>query len=193
MPVYAAFGFSSKKISIIKTSYACLAKKTLFILFRPPPPGMRPPLGMRPPPPMMMMRPPIPPPMARGGFRGGMRGIIKPGRFQRGGMHGPIRGGKVMKKNRPSLKNIDLTKPWITEALKAEFAKKDELLGMAKNSQSQDDWAKYREQREKCSKIYQEAETENLGHVEVRIPQLLPESKFKRNTAPIDYTADVHL
>lgn len=151
---------------------------------RPPPPGMRPPMGMRPPPPMMMMRPPMPPPM-RGGFRGGPRGA-------KGPMRG-IRKGRIIKKNRPSLKNIDLTKPWVTEALKSEFAKKDELLAAAKNTQSQDDWAKYREQREKCSKAYQEAETQNLGQVEVRIPQLLPETKFKRNTAPIDYTADVNL
>ncbi|XP_050306782.1 FMR1-interacting protein NUFIP1-like [Anthonomus grandis grandis] len=62
---------------------------------RPPPPGLRPPPpGMRPPPPMMMGPPlgPPGPPMMRGGFRGGPRGAMKPGRFQRGGMRGAIRG-----------------------------------------------------------------------------------------------------
>ncbi|KAL1490633.1 hypothetical protein ABEB36_013294 [Hypothenemus hampei] len=132
---------------------------------RPPPPGMRgPPPGLRPPlPPMMLMRPPGPPPPMRGGFRG-----MKPpmGRFSRGGMMGGLRGGRVMKKNRPSLRNIDLSKPWVTDAIKAEFSRKDELLGIAKTTQSQEDWANYRDQREKCSRVYHEAESQNAGQVE---------------------------
>lgn len=167
--------------------------------FRPPPLGVRPPPGirgpppgMRPPPPMMMMRPPGPPP-GRGGFRGGMRGGMKPGPFLRGGMRGGVRGGRIMRRNRPSLKNVDLSKPWVSDAIREEFGKKDELLVAAKNTQAQEDWAKYREQREKCSRIYQEAESANGEPAEVRIPQLLPENKFKRTTAPIDYTADVNL
>ncbi|XP_066263062.1 FMR1-interacting protein NUFIP1-like [Euwallacea similis] len=130
-----------------------------------PPPGIRPPPpGMRPPPPMMMMHP-AGPPLGRGGFRGGMRGGMKPG-FPRGGMRGGIRGGRIIKKNRPSLKNVDLTKSWVTDAIKAEFYTKDQLLAVAKNTQSQDDWAKYREQREKCSRVYQQAESENVGQPE---------------------------
>ncbi|XP_060518966.1 FMR1-interacting protein NUFIP1-like [Cylas formicarius] len=129
---------------------------------RPPPPGMRLPPGLRPPPPpMMMMRPPIPPLPMRGAFRGGPRG--KP-RFP--SFRGVNKRGKIIKKTRPSMKNIDLTKPWVSEAIKAEFTKKEELLAAAKTSQSQDDWAKYREQREKCSKVYQEAETQNAGEQE---------------------------
>lgn len=157
---------------------------------RPPPPGMRPPHpGMRPPPPMMMGRPPMPPPM-RGGFRGGIRG--KGGRFPPNNMRGVSRKSRIIKK-RPSLKNVDLTQPFVTEAIKAEFAKKDELLAAAKTSQSKEDWAKYREQREKCTKVYQNAEKEAGGQEEVRIPQLLPQTIFTRITAPIDYTADVSL
>uniref|UniRef100_A0AAR5PF25 C2H2-type domain-containing protein n=1 Tax=Dendroctonus ponderosae TaxID=77166 RepID=A0AAR5PF25_DENPD len=125
---------------------------------RSPPPGMRPP-----PPPMMMMRPPVPP-LLRGGF-GPIRGM-KPGRFQRGGNFGGVRGGNVMKKNRPSLKMIDLNKPWVTAAIKSAFHMKDKLLAAAKQTQNQDDWAKYRDQREKCTKMYQEAEVENGGQVE---------------------------
>lgn len=159
---------------------------------RPPPPGMRPPPPrMRPPPPPMMMgRPPVPPPM-RGGFRGGMRGKM---RFPSGppNMRGVHPKSKMIKK-RPTLKNIDLTKPFVTDAIKSEFARKNELLGLAKTSQSQEDWAKYREQREKCNKVYQVAEMEHIGQEEVRIPQLLPEINFTRITAPIDYTADITL
>lgn len=164
---------------------------------RPPPPGMRPPPpGMRPPPPPPVMmrgmgRPPVPPPM-RGPFRGGMRGKI---RFPPGPPN-MIRGvhpkSKMIKK-RPTLKNVDLSKSFVTETIKAEFTKKDELLATAKKSQNQDDWAKYREQREKCTKAYQAAEMEHAGQEEVRIPQLLPETNFTRVTAPIDYTADVML
>nr|CAH7744487.1 unnamed protein product [Callosobruchus chinensis] len=157
---------------------------------RPPMPGMRPPPpGMHPPPPMMMGGPPLPPPM-RGGFRGGMRGK---GRFPPPNFRGVNKKSKVIKKNKPAAKTIDLTKSFVTEAIKAEFTKKEELLTSAKASQDKDDWAKYREQREKCNKLYQAAETEAAGQPEVRIPQLLPESNFTRITAPIDYTADVSL
>lgn len=104
-----------------------------------------------------------------------------------------IKRGRIVKKNRTSLKNIDLFKPWVTDAMRTEFAKKDELLAQAKQTQSLDDWKNYRDQREKCSKIYQEGRTAQVGQQEVRIPQLMPESNFKRTTAPIDYTADVNL
>nr|CAI5862080.1 unnamed protein product [Callosobruchus analis] len=130
---------------------------------RPPMPGMRPPPpGMHPPPPMMMGGPPLPPPM-RGAFRGGMRGK---GRFPPPNFRGVNRKSKVIKKNKPAAKTIDLTKSFVTEAIKAEFTKKEELLTSAKASQDKDDWAKYREQREKCNKLYQAAETEAAGQPE---------------------------
>nr|XP_023014160.1 disheveled-associated activator of morphogenesis 1-like [Leptinotarsa decemlineata] len=132
---------------------------------RPLPPGMRPPPpGMRPPPPMMMMGPPM-----RGMFRGGMRGKARfPPPIPPNGFRGVNKKSKVIKKtNRPSLKNVDLTKSWVTETIKAEFAKKEELLAAAKASQKQEDWIKYREQREKCSKVYQEAEKNAGGQPEV--------------------------
>ncbi|KAL3282865.1 hypothetical protein HHI36_006025 [Cryptolaemus montrouzieri] len=117
---------------------------------RPPPPGMRPP-----PPPHMMNRPPIPPPMA---FRGG------PGRG-RGGFKG-IQKGKIIKKRKTNAKPMDLTKPWVTEAIKTEFTKKDELLAKAKESSKQEDWTTYREQRDKCTKVYHAAEMEFVGQQE---------------------------
>lgn len=162
---------------------------------RPPPPGMRPPHpGMRPPPPMMMMGP-MPPPMRGGMFRGGMRGRGKfpmvpmgPSNFR-----GVNKKSKVIKKPTKPVVNLDLNKSFVTEAIKAEFAKKEELLTAAKSSQKKEDWTKYREQREKCTKLYEEAEKACGGQEEVRIPQLLPETNFTRITAPIDYTADIHL
>lgn len=86
-----------------------------------------------------------------------------------------------------------MTKEFVTQAIKDEFAKKDELLAKAKASQDKNDWAAFREQREKCNQMYHSAEMDFVGQQEVRIPQLLPETKFARVTAPIDYTADVHL
>ncbi|XP_045470589.1 DNA-binding protein K10-like [Harmonia axyridis] len=140
---------------------------------RPPPPGMRPP-------PHMINRP-IHPPMQknRGGFSNhGFKGVQK---------------GKIIKKRKTVPKALDLTKPWVTESIKFEFTKKDELLNKAKETTKQEDWVFYREQRDKCTKIYQAAELNFSGQQEVRIPQLLPDVKFARITAPIDYTADVKL
>lgn len=112
------------------------------------------------------------------------------GRF---GFRPPKKPNKVTKKRRPQMKDIDLTKPWVTAAIRAEFAVKDELLATAKGTQNKEDWALYRQQREKCSQVYHATEMEFIGQQEVRIPQLLPETNFTRITAPIDYTADVYL
>jgi hypothetical protein len=81
----------------------------------------------------------------------------------------------------------------VTDAIRDEFKKNDELLAAAKNSDSKEAWATYRGHREKCSHMYHAAEMEFVGQQEVRIPQLLPATNFARVTAPIDYTADVHL
>lgn len=101
-----------------------------------------------------------------------------------------------MKKRKP-VKEIDLAKPWVTEAMKAEFVKKDELLKNAKATSNTEDWAKYREQRNKCTQVYGTAKLEYIGQhpEEVRIPQLMPAAQGPPpvNMAPIDYTADVVL
>ncbi|KAJ8956797.1 hypothetical protein NQ318_014211 [Aromia moschata] len=82
----------------------------------------------------------------------------------------PVQGRHPRQRtNRPSMRNIDLSNSWVTDAVKAEFAKKDELLAAAKTSQSKEDWAKYREQREKCNKVYQAAEMEFIGQQESHI------------------------
>lgn len=142
-------------------------------------------MHMRPPPPPMMG----PPLHMRGmGFRG--RGGPPPrGRFPPGpGMQ----RGRIMKRKRMT-KEIDLNKQWVTEAIKIEFKKKEELLAAARGTTNKDSWTKYRAQREKCNQMYQSAEMEFIGQPEVRITQLLPTTNFAPNTAPIDYTADVFL
>lgn len=96
------------------------------------------------------------------------------------------------------MRNVDLNKPFVTDAIRAEFTKKDELLAAAKSTQTREDWAKYREQRTKCFEMYHKEEaaanktTQNGQQEEVRITQLMPNSNFPRNSAPIDYTADVN-
>lgn len=147
----------------------------------PPPPGMRPPPpGMRLPPPHMMGMPPM---RGMGFRRGAPRRKFPPG----------IQKGRVMKRRRPMIKDMDLSKEWVTEVIKQEFKKKDELLAAAKSSESKEAWVTYRTQRDKCSQMYHAAEMEFVGQQEVRIPQLLPATNFAIVTAPIDYTADIHL
>lgn len=159
---------------------------------RPMPPNMRPPPGMRPPPPHMirpmppMMRPPNGPM-----FRPPPPPLLPHNRMKR-----PIMiKGKIMKKKRTTIK-IDLSKPWVSEALKAEFTKKDDLLKNAKHSQKPADWSLFRDQREKCNNMYSAAKTEYIDKnpEDVRIPQLMPMNHLKPVvTGPIDYTADVIL
>jgi hypothetical protein len=158
----------------------------------PPRPGMRPPPpGMRPPPPHMMGMPPGPPPMRGMGFRRGIP-MNRHRKFPMGNFKG-VQKGRIMKRGRSMIKDLDLTKEWVTDAIRDEFKKNDELLAAAKNSDSKEAWATYRGHREKCSHMYHAAEMEFVGQQEVRIPQLLPATNFARVTAPIDYTADVHL
>lgn len=163
----------------------------------PPPHGMRPPPRMRPLPPGIM-RPMMPPPPMMGpggigprGFRPGPPPPLMPPNKMR-----KVQKGRVVKKKRIILKDIDLTKPWVTEQIKSEFNKKEELLKHAKNTQNPGDWSTYREQREKCNRIYTTSRMEYIGQhpEEVRIPQLMPQANNAPViTAPIDYTADVQL
>lgn len=162
---------------------------------RPPPPNMRPGPGMRPPPPHLL-RPIGPPMMPPHGPRGPR---FHPRLLPPSPMQNKMRRnhkGRIMKKRRPSLINVDLTKQWVTEQIKQEFSKKDNLLKLAKSTQKSSDWSQYRDQREKCSKIYNMAKLDYIGKhpEEVRIPQLMPPTQnVPVITAPIDYTADVLL
>lgn len=95
------------------------------------------------------------------------------------------------------VKDMDLTRPWVSEAVKAEFNAKEELLKKAKESSKPEDWTAYREQREKCTELYNVAKLEYIGQhpEEVRIPQLMPQQSQPSavNSTNIDYTADVFL
>lgn len=95
-----------------------------------------------------------------------------------------------------NLDELDLSKPWVTEAVLAEFKRRDELLRVAKETSKSEDWGAYRVQQEKCGDLYNAAKLEYIGQhpEEVRIPQLMPARVSPVvNTAAIDYTADVVL
>lgn len=162
--------------------------------------SMRPPPGMRPPPPPPplphhMMRSMMPMPGPRDS-RGNFFRPIPPQLIQQKMRKVTMNKGQFIKKKRSLVKSLDLTKPWVTESIRAEFNKRDELLRTAKSTQKQEDWASYREQREKCTNFYNSAKTKfNGGYPEeVRIPQLMPSNlQTPVLTAPIDYTADVIL
>jgi hypothetical protein len=131
----------------------------------PPRPGMRPPPpGMRPPPPHMMGMPPGPPPMRGMGFRRGIP-MNRHRKFPMGNFKG-VQKGRIMKRGRSMIKDLDLTKEWVTDAIRDEFKKNDELLAAAKNSDSKEAWATYRGHREKCSHMYHAAEMEFVGQQE---------------------------
>ncbi|KAF5303011.1 hypothetical protein FQR65_LT08340 [Abscondita terminalis] len=148
-------------------------------------PPLPPPLGLLPPPGMNMrshMRLPMPPL------------IMRPPRNFKPSMNNKrhINQGKIIKRKRSA--ETDLNKPWVTEQVKVEFAKKDALLKTAKSTFQSSDWATYRSQRDRCNKIYAAAKLEYIGQhpEEVRIPQLMSQpSNVPILTEPIDYTADV--
>lgn len=161
----------------------------------PPPMGMRPrPMMMRPPPPPPpLMRPP-PPMMGRFPPRGPPP-MFMPNNKMRQLKNKIIK--KAPKKKLNPQNQYDLTSPWITETIKAEFTKKNELLAKAKaatEASKNDDWNAFKEQRTKCEKMYKAAKLEYIGKhpEEVRIPQLMPKNQHTPViTEPLDFTADV--
>lgn len=156
---------------------------------RPRPMGMpmRPPPLMRPPPPMMGRFPPRgPPPM------------FPPNNKMRQ-LKNKIGQKKTGKKRVNTQNQFDLKSPWVTEDIREEFKKKDELLAKAKaatEASKANDWNAYKEQRAKCDKMYKAAKLEYIGKhpEEVRIPQLMPKNHTTPViTDPLDFTADVVL
>lgn len=160
----------------------------------PPPPGpMRPrPHGMpmRPPPPPLM-RPP-PPMMGRFPPRGPPP-MFPPNKMRQ--LKNKMNKKNMKKKNNQN--QFDMTSPWVTEEIKTEFGKKEELLTKAKaatEATKTTDWNAFKEQRSKCDKIYKAAKLEYIGKhpEEVRIPQLMPKNQHTPViTVPLDFTADV--
>lgn len=159
----------------------------------PPPMGMRPRHGMpmRPPPPLM--RPP-PPMMGRFPPRGPPQ-MFPPNNKMR---HLKNKTGKKNQKKKANSQNqYDMSSPWVTEEIKAEFEKRNELLTKAKaatEATKNDDWNAFKEQRTKCEKKYKAAKLEYIGKhpEEVRIPQLMPKNQHTPViTIPLDFTADV--
>lgn len=161
----------------------------------PPPMNMRRPMGMpmRPPPPPLM-RPP--PPMGMGRFPPrGPPPMFPPNKMRQ--LKNKMNKKSVKNKNKSN--QFDLTSPWVTEEIKNEFKKKDELLAKAKSATEATkttDWDAFKEQRSKCDKMYKAAKMEYIGKhpEEVRIPQLMPKNQHTPViTVPLDFTADVVL
>lgn len=162
----------------------------------PPPPMGRPrPLGMgpmRPPPPLM--RPPPPPMMGTFPPRGPPP-MFPPAKMRQ--LKNKINSKKGAKKRQFQQNQVDLKSPWVTDEIRAEFKKKEELLLKAKSANEAtktEQWNAFKEQRTKCDKMYKAAKMEYIGKhpEEVRIPQLMPKNHTTPViTDPLDFTADV--
>lgn len=110
-----------------------------------------------------------------------------------------INAKKSNKKKQSQQNQVDLKSPWVSEDLRNEFKKKEELLAKAKSateSTKTEQWNAFKEQRTKCDKMYKAAKMEYIGKhpEEVRIPQLMPKNHTTPViTDPLDFTADVVL
>lgn len=106
-------------------------------------------------------------------------------------------GKKNIRKRTNQQTQYDMSSPWVTEEIKAEFEKKNELLTKAKaatEATKNDCWNAFKEQRAKCEKMFKAAKMEYIGKhpEEVRIPQLMPKNQHTPViTVPLDFTADV--
>ncbi|XP_044727535.1 uncharacterized protein DDB_G0283697-like isoform X2 [Chrysoperla carnea] len=176
-----------------------------------PPMGMRGPMGPMPPPPMMrgppMLNrgPPLPPPMMMG--RGGppmmgpppMGPPFGPPMPLMGGMNGPRNGrmngrsrgvkkfGKK-KKTKFGINNEEnLSKPWVTDELREEIKKKDELLKKAQETNKNEDWEPYKTQRDKCVKMYQTAKAEYVGKHPEEVDLHLSDENDDENESDEEY------
>lgn len=58
---------------------------------------------------------------------------------------------------------MEVNKPWITEALKAEIHKKFELYKVAKEKKAEADWLAFKEQRILVGKMTSAAKLEYIG------------------------------
>lgn len=150
---------------------------------RPPPfPGMGPPIRHFGPPmgprgphnragPMMpRMRPPLPhmmPPMMRP--QRPMRPPIKK-------LNKMVQNEGKMKKKKLKFRSFYVTRPWVNDELRAEIAKKDSLFDQAKSSNKADDWAAFKEQKDKCVHMYSALKLEFIGqHPEEDVGKIMAE------------------
>ncbi|XP_050087977.1 transcription elongation regulator 1 [Anopheles aquasalis] len=125
----------------------------------PPPPGMG-----------RMLPPPIRP---HGGMMRRQPNGLFPGprmhAFARNGMappNGSANGNRMGARAKPTQPNRDpfaLDKPWVTEQIKAEHDKKEELANRLKGHRDDALFAQFKEQRDKFVKMYESARLEFIG------------------------------
>ncbi|XP_017045977.1 DNA-binding protein K10 isoform X2 [Drosophila ficusphila] len=156
--------------------------------FQPPMPGMRgppmPPMGGPPPPPpphFMRRNGPGPGPMMGGPPPMHMMGPRMPPRGMPPGPFGPMNmnGGRIMKPNPKlikqavkgkssikTLKNLinqyPIDKPWVTDEIRAEHAKKTDIENRLKGHKDDELFAQYKGQRDKFVGLYEAAREEYL-------------------------------
>ncbi|XP_035781008.1 DNA-binding protein K10-like [Anopheles albimanus] len=126
----------------------------------PPPPGMG-----------RMLPPPIrPPSMLRRQPNGLFPGMgPRMHAFARNGMappNGNANGNRMGVRAKPTPPNRDpfaLDKPWVTEQIKAEHDKKEELANRLKGHRDDALFAQFKEQRDKFVKMYEAARIEFIG------------------------------
>ncbi|KAK6623183.1 hypothetical protein RUM43_009035 [Polyplax serrata] len=67
------------------------------------------------------------------------------------------------KNNEQPVPEIDLTKPWVTEEIKSEDAKKQELLEVWRKTKDDGDWSNYKSQKQVVKTLYDKAKDEYLA------------------------------
>ncbi|KAL0274437.1 UNVERIFIED_CONTAM: hypothetical protein PYX00_006860 [Menopon gallinae] len=129
-----------------------------------PGPMFRGPPGMYGPPPMGF--PPGPPPFGPpffGGPGGSNFGPRRPpgyGKFPRKN----FKGRNQQRNSNSQAVEIDLSKPWVTEEIKSEESKKLECLETWRKSKDDNDWSKYKEQKQVVQEMYDKAKAEYLAN-----------------------------
>jgi len=169
---------------------------------RPPPPMMRG-MGPRPPPydaPMRGRGAPrgghpargrgAPPGAARGWSSTRSRGTR--GRGARGGRgatkttpaKSPANASSIKTKNEKEKDELALSRPWITDALKAEILKKAELQALSLGSKDEKDFEAFKEQRTKVGNMLRAAKMEYIGmQDEQDVEKILADARQKTKEA----------
>lgn len=146
--------------------------------FRGGPPGMfgPPPMGFPP-------GPPFGAPPFFGGPPVGNFGPRRPtgfGKFPRKNFKGKQQQQQQPKSNETHVPEIDLTKPWVTEEIKTQDAKKGELLEAWRKSKDDNDWKLYKEQKQSVQNLYDQAKREYVtSHPEEAFYWIQTTSKSK--------------
>lgn len=76
-----------------------------------------------------------------------------------------------------SFQEIDLTKPWVTEEIKSEDAKKQELLEVWRKTKDDGDWSNYKSQKQVVKTLYDKAKDEYLATHQEEVSSIIKISR----------------